>query len=199
VESTLPPPVRGKNVNAIPEKGIVLVKVPGHAKGGAPPAPSGFVPLASIGRQLPVGSTLDTTKGTVRLTSATGPKGRTQSGHFSQGTFRFVQTRKNPLTTLSMTGGGLSSCSKLPRGGSAKVTAAKKRKRRSLFSNVKGRFRTRGRNSTATVRGTSWQMTDTCAGTRTTVSRGSVTVHDLTLRKTKVVKAGHSYFAKAPK
>ena len=97
-----------------------------------------------------------------------------------------------------MTGSGLNACSKLPPGGSAKVAAAKRR-RRSLFSNVKGRFRTRGRNSTATVRGTVWQMTDTCSGTRTAVTRGSVTVRDFTLRKTKVVKAGHSYFARAPK
>jgi hypothetical protein len=32
----------------------------------------------------------------------------------------------------------------------------------------------------------------------TKVLRGSVTVRDFTLRKNKVVKAGHSYFAHAP-
>jgi ferric-dicitrate binding protein FerR (iron transport regulator) len=61
---------------------------------------------------------------------------------------------------------------------------------------VHGRFRTRGRHSTATVRGTKWSMTDTCAGTLTRVTQGSVTVRDLTLRKTKIVKAGHSYLAR---
>lgn len=183
----LPPPVRGRLVNAVPEKGKVLVKVPGK----------GFVPLASLGRQLPVGATLDTRKGTVALTSAKDAHGATQIGHFSKGVFKFTQTKKNPLTVISMTGGGLNACSKLPPGGSPKAVAATKR-RRTLFSNVKGRFRTRGRNSAATVRGTSWSMTDTCGGTTTAVKTGSVEVRDFRLRKTKLVRAGHSYLARAP-
>ena len=64
---------------------------------------------------------------------------------------------------------------------------------------MKGRFRTRGRNSSATVRGTKWTMTDTCAGTLTAVKQGSVVVRDFTLKKNKTVKAGHHYFARAPK
>jgi hypothetical protein len=195
-QQELPPPVRGVLVNAIPEEGTVLVKLPGAAKAHA--AATGFVPLETVGRQLPVGTTLDTKKGTVLLTAATNASGGTQDGHFSKGLFKFGQTKKNPLTTLSMTGGSLNACSKLPRGGSRKVTATRTR-RRTLFSNVRGRFRTRGRNSTATVRGTQWTMTDTCSGTRTTVKTGSVKVRDFTLRKTKIVKAGHSYLARAPK
>jgi sugar lactone lactonase YvrE len=187
VATALPPPVRGKLVNVVPVKGKVLVKVPGK----------GFVPLGSLGRQLPVGSTIDTTKGTVRLTSAKNAGGATQFGRFSRGVFKFTQTKKNPLTTISMTGGGLNACSKLPPGGSAKVVAAKKR-RRTLFSDVKGRFRTRGRNSAATVRGTSWTMTDTCKGTITAVKTGRVEVRDFRLRKTKLVRAGHTYIALAP-
>jgi hypothetical protein len=42
-------------------------------------------------------------------------------------------------------------------------------------------------------------MTDTCAGTLTVVNRGVVVVRDFTLRKNKTVRAGHRYFAKAPK
>ena len=189
-EKTLPPPQRGKNVNAVLEKGKVLVKVPGSANA---------VPLDQLGRQIPVGSTVDATNGTVRLTSAKDAKGGKQVGHFSEGVFKIEQKKKEALTTLSLTGGGLKSCGKkLPPGGSAKVTAAR-RKKRKLFSSVKGRFRTRGRNSTATVRGTEWRMTDTCAGTLTEVKKGSVLVRDLTKRKTIVVKKGHSYLAKPPK
>jgi hypothetical protein len=200
VESTppLPPPVEGKVVNAVPEQGKVLVKLPGKGKATGHAAAGGFVPLASIGRQLPVGSTLDTTKGTVRLTSATNSHGGKQTGHFSSGLFTFVQTKKNPLTTISMTGGGLNACSKLPSGGSAKQVAASRKRRRTLFSHVKGHFRTRGRNSAATVRGTTWTMTDTCSGTRTTVKTGTVEVRDFTLRKTIRLRAGHSYLAAAP-
>jgi hypothetical protein len=198
VEVTLPPPVEGKVVNAVPEQGKVLVKLPGKAKASGHAAAGGFVPLASVGRQLPVGSTLDTSKGIVRLTSATNAHGGRQTGHFSLGVFRFGQTKKNPLTTMSMTGGGLNACSKLPSGGSPKPVAATRKRRRTLFSSVKGRFRTRGRNSAATVRGTSWSMTDTCTGTRTTVKTGSLEVRDFVLRKTIRVRAGHSYLARAP-
>ena len=184
----LPPPVRGVTVNAVPEKGTVLVKI----------GKKGFVPLVSLGQSIPVGATIDTRKGTVRLTTAKGGKGTkgTQTGHFSEGLFRFTQTKKNPLVTLSMTGSGLGACSRLPHGGSAKVTAAKRKRRRTLFSNVRGHFRTRGRNSAATVRGTQWRMTDTCTGTRTTVKSGAVQVRDFWLRKNRTVKAGHSYFAR---
>jgi hypothetical protein len=198
VESTppppLPPPVRGVSVNAIPLAGTVLVRLSSSRKAHA--AATGFVPLESVGRQIPVGSTLDTSKGTVLLTSATTPTGGAQQGQFSSGLFSISQGRKNALTTLSMTGGGLNSCSKLPRGGSPKLAPAKLM-RRTLFSNVKGRFRTRGRNSAATVRGTKWTMTDTCAGTLTRVTTGSVNVRDFRLRKTIVVKAGRSYLARA--
>jgi hypothetical protein len=184
----LPKPVIGVSANAVPVKGTVLVKVPGH----------GFVPLASLGRHIPVGSTIDTTRGTVSLTTAKSHKGAVQFGKFSRGIFKFTQTKKNPLTTLSMTGAGLDKCSRLPAGGARKPVLAARKRRRTLFSDVKGRFRTRGRNSAATVRGTQWTMTDTCAGTLTIVKRGSVVVRDYTLRKNRTLKTGQRYLAKPP-
>ena len=75
----------------------------------------------------------------------------------------------------------------------------KKRPRRRLFGNVNGRFRTRGRHSTATVRGTKWLTQDTCSGTLTVVSSGSVRVFDFGTHKTKVVKKGHRYLAHSRK
>jgi hypothetical protein len=66
-----------------------------------------------------------------------------------------------------------------------------------LRANVKGKFRTSGRYAAATVRGTAWDMIDRCNGTLTVVHRGVVSVHDLRLRKTVTVRAGHSYLAKA--
>jgi hypothetical protein len=186
----LPAPVRGVAVNAVPEKGKVRVKL----RGGA------FVPLQQLGSQIPVGATLDTTRGTVRITSAaTGAGGKTQDGHFSQGMFTVLQSRKNPLTTLSMAGSGLNACSKLPHGGAPKQASASRSRSRSLFANVRGRFRTRGRNSTATVRGTSYLVKDTCRGTLTKVRSGTVVVRDLTLKRTKVITAGKSYLARAPR
>ncbi|MEA2442508.1 MAG: hypothetical protein QOH76_3932 [Thermoleophilaceae bacterium] len=199
VDKPPPPPVEGKSVNVTPVSGTVLVKLPpgksGKQQGGAHAAAKGFIPLAQA-RQIPVGSILDTSRGTVKLIAARNKNGsRTQSGNFNGGQFRIGQRRKNPLTEVSMVGGGLAACkTRVPKGGSA----ARKRKRR-IFGNARGRFRTRGRHSSATVRGTKWSMTDTCAGTTTVVTKGSVTVRDFTLRKTRIVKAGHRYFARAPK
>jgi hypothetical protein len=199
-----PPPVIGETaaVRTV-GKGTVKVKFPAGAsaamakRAGLTGAASGFVKLTQA-TQIPMGSTLDTSKGTVNLlsdASKSATVGKFQSGNFNGGQFKLTQSRKNPLTQLSMSGGGLGKCStRVPHGGSA----ARKRSRH-LFSSVKGRFRTRGRNSSATVRGTKWTMTDTCAGTLTSVKRGSVVVRDFTLRKNKTVKAGHKYFARAPK
>ncbi len=184
-----PPPVIGKTASVATEKGVVLIKRPGGA---------GFVPLTEAAT-IPVGSIVDTTHGQVGLTLAKNTAGATQRGSFSQGQFRVDQARKNPLTILSMVGGNLSRCqAKLPSGGAPKQALAAGRRRRTLFSSVHGHFRTRGRNSTATVRGTKWTMTDNCTGTITKVTRGAVTVRDLTLKKNRLVKAGHSYLARAP-
>jgi hypothetical protein len=202
VPAAVPPPVIGTTGNVAPEGGTVLIKLPAGAKprafGLSAAAATGFVPLTAV-RSVPVGSTLDTTHGKVGLTMATSKSGGSQTGHFSQGLFIFTQAKSNALTTVSMTGGGLNACGlKLPSGGAAKVTAASTR-RRSLLSNVRGRFRTRGRNSAATVRGTQFLTKDTCAGTLTTVQKGIVVVRDFTLRKNVTLKAHHKYLARPPK
>ena len=61
-----------------------------------------------------------------------------------------------------------------------------------------GQFRTRGRYSSATVRGTFWLTADRCDGTLTSVKQGTLEVIDF-VKKTKVlVGAGKRYLA-APK
>jgi hypothetical protein len=59
-----------------------------------------------------------------------------------------------------------------------------------------GRFRSRGRNSVATVRGTRWVTRETCAGTLTRVMDGAVDVFDRHTHRTVRVRAGHSYLAR---
>lgn len=199
-----PAPVIGVSAGVRPVgNGTVKIKFPPgfspkRAKAmGLRGAAAGFVKLTSA-TQVPMGSTLDTTHGTVNLLSAASQnsfQGKFQSGNFNGSQFRVTQTKKSPLTQLSMQGGGLKGCAtRVPKGGSA----ARKHHRR-LFSSVKGRFRTRGRNSSATVRGTKFSMTDTCKGTTTVVTKGVVTVRNFTLKKNVTVRAGHKYFAKAPK
>jgi hypothetical protein len=204
-QGTLPAPTIGQSADVKVVSGTVKIKLP---KGTSPiivkrlgfsPRAKGFQAL-TLPAQIPMGSTLDTSRGTVQLLtagskpSATTGQSKFQSGNFRNGQFRLSQTTKNPLVQLSMTGGNLKGCNtRVPKGGAAR------KKGRRLFGNAHGRFRSRGRNSSATVRGTKWTMTDTCAGTLTSVSRGSVVVRDFTLRKNKTVKAGHKYLAKAPK
>jgi hypothetical protein len=197
---TTSPPVIGQSAGVRPVSGTVKIKLPpgfsaGKAKRlGLQGAALAFVPLTAAAT-IPLGSTLDTSKGKVQLfTAATSntTQSKFQTGDFNGGLFRLGQTRKNPLTSLSMTGGGLNACHiGVPRGGAARS------KSRRLFGNAHGHFSTRGRNSSATVRGTEWSMLDTCAGTLTSVKRGSVTVRDFRLKKNKTVKAGHKYLARS--
>ena len=58
-------------------------------------------------------------------------------------------------------------------------------------------FRTKGRYSAGTVRGTQWDTTDRCDGTLTKVKRGTVQVKDFHRHKTILVHAHHSYLARA--
>ncbi len=87
---------------------------------------------------------------------------------------------------------GLAAC---PRGRAASV-AAKKPKTRSLWGDGHGSFRTKGRYSAATVRGTKWLVEDSCAGTLTRVVHGVVSVRDDVRHKTITLRAGKKYLAK---
>jgi hypothetical protein len=175
-------------------KGEVLVGIPSR---GARASQKGvkFVPLEQA-RSIPIGSFLDTTKGTVALTTARNSAGKTQSGRFSAGLFQILQSRKRAakgLTELRMKGSsaGFKDC----RAEGARAALSRRTVRR-LRANAKGRYRTRGRHSAATVRGTTWTVADRCDGTLTTVKRGEVAVRDFRLKKTIVLKAGKSYLAR---
>ncbi len=204
--AVLPPPVLGTAVNVAVRKGTVLVATPARraSSGAAQTSQKGlqFVPLTAA-RQIPVGSFLDTRKGTVALTSASTTGDKTQAGGFSAGIFQVLQSRKRSargLTELRLKGASFSSCLRARRSdASASRGRLSRGPIRRLRANARGRFRTRGRHSAATVRGTIWDTTDRCDGTLTKVSRGSVTVRDFRRRKTIVVRAGKSYLARAPR
>jgi hypothetical protein len=150
------------------------------------------VPLMdSIG--VPFGSKLDATQGAVRVTSAAGG-GHSQFGDFSQGAFLVKQRRTaRAVTEIVLTGGDLTKCA--ASGARGRVTAARTVLRR-LFGRAHGRFRSRGRFSTATVRGTEWSVIDRCDGTLTTVKRGTVAVRDRVKHRTVTLRSGQSYLAR---
>jgi hypothetical protein len=159
------------------------------------------------GATIPVGTQVDTSKGRVELTSAaTGTGTTTQTAQFYQGTFKVRQSaptgnRAAALTTdITLAGEPSRSQCASARGASAAAVSKKKGPHAvlgKLWGNGKGRFRTNGKYSAATVRGTIWLTTDRCDGTLTTVKRGTVSVRDLRRHRTVTVRAGHSYLARA--
>ena len=199
--ATVPPPVLGRTANVELVRGTVLVALPKGARSARTGRASSvkglrFVPLRGL-RQIPIGSFLNTRRGTVRLTTASNFAGSTQSGTFRSGIFQVLQARRaRAVTSLRLDGGSFRSC-RVRR--SSVATAAARRSRRTirrLRSNARGRFRTRGRHSAATVRGTVWLTADRCDGTLTRVRRGRVVVRDLRRRKSISLRAGRSYLAR---
>jgi hypothetical protein len=149
-------------------------------------------------RELRVRSFVDARRGTTRLTSArTRREDQIQDGLFSSGMFQVLQSRRvraRGLTDLRLKGGSFKRCRS---GRSASAAGLSRRAIRRLRGNTRGRFRTSGRNSSATVRGTVWEVIDRCDGTLTKVKRGRVVVRDFRLKRTVVVRAGKSYLARA--
>ena len=186
--------------------GTVSIKYPpGKAPAGAG---KGFVPLTGA-LNIPMGSQLNTRKGRVALTSAANTGGvKTQTADFYQGVFQVKQSvpKKKPkkpaaLTTDLVMKGDIARSQCAPLKGARSAAADKKKGPKSvlgkLWGNGKGKFRTDGKYSSATVRGTIWLVQDRCDGTLTKVTRGTVQVRDLKRKKTVSVKAGHSYLARA--
>jgi Ca2+-binding RTX toxin-like protein len=152
-----------------------------------------FVPMQDR-LALPFGSRFDSSNAQMRVTSASATRGRSQSGTFSGGAFLIKQSRsRGGLTQLSLSGGSFAVCVPTVRG---RASASATRTVRRLRGRGRGRFSTRGRYSTATVRGTDWTVTDRCDGTLTTVRSGVVTVFDRAKKRTITLNKGQRYLAK---
>jgi hypothetical protein len=171
-------PVAGKSVAGKTVEGKVLVKTPGGK----------FVALDPT-KPIPLGSTIDTTDGTILLTAQQKKNGKPQSSKFFDGIFKITQTKTTTDLTLNE---ALANCATK----SAHAAAKKKPKTRKLWGDGSGSFRTRGQYSAATVRGTRWLVQDSCAGTLTQVKKGVVEVRDNVKRKTIILRAGKKYLAK---
>jgi sugar lactone lactonase YvrE len=201
----LPAPALGRSLNAEVVRGQVFVSLPGNAAFASVTVPGlkgrRFVPLTTA-RQIPMGSLVDTRRGTVRIKTAQNASASLlQSGEFTSGVFQVLQSRRasaKGLTELGLKGSSFATCGGSARGQRTAFAALSRRVVRRLRSRVTGRFRTRGRYSAATVRGTTWLTTDRCDGTLTRVSRGRVVVRDFRRRKNITLRAGKSYLARAP-
>jgi hypothetical protein len=162
VAEATPRPLTGKRAVVKRVSGKIKLKLAGAHKS---------VALKGT-RAIPMGSTIDASAGKVKVVTTKGG-GKLQDGTFSKGAFKITQTKgSSPLTDLTLTGGDFSACPATAAG--RLVHASRKRAVRRLFGHAHGRFRSRGRHSSASVRGTKWDTIDTCAGTQTIDREGRV-------------------------
>jgi hypothetical protein len=175
------PPQLGTSMLLDTGKGTVLVKLPGTSR---------YVPLADAAN-LPFGTTIDTRKGEVALSTAL-PGGKEQTGTFTGGKFEVRQPKSaRGMTDIHLRGVFTTRC---PRKKVARAAGKRARKtvRRLWGKDKGGRFRTHGRDSVATVRGTRWLTEDRCDGTFTKVTEGAVDVRAKRGGQTRRVKAGRA-------
>jgi hypothetical protein len=181
-----PGPVLGRTVVLHPASGRVRVRLPGSTR---------FETLGEAAR-VPVGSVVDARNGHVELVSSVAADGRLQAGRFWGSKFVVRQGwGERGMTKLILRGGNFASCR---RASAHSVAVASRHRRiRSLWGSDRGgRFRTYGRHSHATVRGTRWLTEDRCGATLTRVAAGAVAVRDRLRHRTVIVRAGHSYLAR---
>ena len=182
-------PELGASVVVAPGFGLVKVKLPGR----------GWVVLEE-GESIPVGSLVNTLRGSVVLTTAL-DGGDSQTGTFWGGIFQIRQSRaRDGLTDIVLRGGSFRSCRRHAARPRPSAVASRKRRRsvRRLWAkDDNGRFRTHGRDSVATTRGTLWSTEDRCNGTLTRVREGAVVVRRRRVRrKAVVVSAGERFLAR---
>jgi hypothetical protein len=183
------PPVLGESEDAKPVTGTVFIK-----------APSGqFVPLTGA-TQIRTGAVIDALHGSLELLAALG-KGKTNHGTFGGAIFKLAQAKRGALkglTTLSLIESAFKGAPSYALCTAHKATAAtiaSSKTLQLLKASAHGKFRTSGRYSAATVRGTKWTVADRCDGTLTHVITDSVAVTDFVRHKTIILHAGQSYLA----
>ena len=203
------PPVPGKTFDARVISGDVFIKYPPGTGPRAVTPPKGFVPLKGAAN-IPIGSQLDTRKGRVAVTSAADSGGsKTQTAEFYDGDLpgqadraqEEAQEAGGPDHRPGPQGRAPRSQCAPPKGAAAAAAKKKKRGAKSvlgaLWGSGKGKFRTNGKYSSATVRGTIWLAQDRCDGTLTTRQARHGQRAGLQTQRTVSVKAGHSYLARA--
>jgi uncharacterized repeat protein (TIGR01451 family) len=166
------PPVLSKSTDAAPVAGTVLVKLPGS---------NVFVAL-STAENIPMGSTIDATNGTVAITVAL-PNGTTETGDFYDGEFVVTQAADGRVFE-TLTGGSFVGCpvagkTHKHKKGEIRLAAAKKKSTtvvRQLWGNAHGDFTTKGRYGSAAVSGTIWLTQDRCDGTYFKVTKDTIVV-----------------------
>lgn len=185
---SLPAPTLGVDGNLRPLSGKVYVKLPGSKV---------WVLLTGL-RQVPFGTIIDARHGRFSLTTAR-RGGGTQTVTFYEGELKIAQGRSGRVTA-TLVGGDFGVCpTARERSHLARVARSSRRHVvRKLWAEGHGSYSTKGNYAAGAVLGTRWLTIDRCDGTIIRVLTDKVAVHDLVTGRNRTVKAGHSYFAKAP-
>src|ERR1700733_4519568 len=202
-------PTLGKTFNISVVNGVVLVKIHGV-----------FVRLTEL-TQIPTNTVIDALHGTIKLTTAlpggshpahdAAAKGKkkpvkTQTGNFGGAIFKLTQATRGAnkglvnlaLVESAFKGAPTYATCKAKKAGDATIAALSSKTLQLLHASAHGKFRTTGKYSAATVRGTKWTIADKCNGTLTHDITDSVSVTDFVHHKTVILHAGQSYLAKKP-
>ena len=176
-----PPPETGETFNVAAERGKVTVRLP-----------DGRTVTVDETVQIVTGSVVDTREGAVRL-SAEGAGGKIETGVFSDGLFRVAQSKgRKPVTQLRLVE-RLAACTK---GGRASTAARRRKRKRRLWGDARGSYRTYGNYGNAINDGTKWLIEDRCDGTFFRVTRGRILVRRNGKRRAVRVRAGDSHLVR---
>jgi len=187
IAAVLPSPKLAVTGNLIPVSGLVRVKLPG----------SRSFAVLTAGEQVPFGTLVDATLGSVSVTTAS-LHGGTQTATFETGEFKLTQ-RRNGVALAILAGGDYSRCpTARQRSHRAVVHASRRHAVRRLWAQGHGSYSTKGNYATGAALGTRWLTEDLCEGTLVRVLTDRVTVTNLVTHRHVRVSAGHSYLAKAP-
>src|ERR1700733_660433 len=189
-------PTLGKTFNVSVVSGVVLVRLHGQ-----------LVPITEL-EQIPGGTLIDALHGTIKLTAASRTKKpvKTQTGNFGGAIFKLTQATRGAnkglvnlaLVESAFKGAPTYATCKAKKAGDATIAALSSKTLQLLHASAHGKFRTTGKYSAATVRGTKWTIADKCNGTLTHDITDSVSVTDFVHHKTVILHAGQSYLAKKP-
>jgi hypothetical protein len=188
VTESLPAPTLAVNGNLRPISGKVRIKLPGT---------NVWILVTGL-RQVPFGTIIDARHGKFSLTTAR-RHGGTQTVTIYEGEVKIGQGR-NGRVTLTLVGGNFKNCPTASQRRHRLAHIARRRRRtvRKLWAEGHGSYTTKGNYASGAVLGTRWVTIDYCEGTLIRVLTDKVSVHDFVNGHRHVVKAGHSYFAKAP-
>ncbi|HEX4034604.1 MAG TPA: hypothetical protein VHX66_09185, partial [Solirubrobacteraceae bacterium] len=191
LQASAPPPIFQQSADLAPVTGTVLIKLPGS---------NTFTPVTGP-IDVPDGSIIDATQGTVSLTVQLPHGGGYETGKFYSGKFKVNQAHSGTLLA-TLAGGNFNACTatNTTRGAHAAKSGPKKKTVvRKLWGNAHGNYTTKGRYGSASVSGTIWLTEDTCSGTYFFALKDNVIVVAFAHpNKKHNIKQGHHFFIPAP-